>query len=165
MPSFNFLECEGIRFRKVTSHATSLCSKSDLELPSLNIPRSAPNAHLEDLPLGIASTYSADSGGYPALYYLSYIARHLSSYTVELLMFKQFNDLLRSPLDNGCLFNRLQVFNNFLDLSLVVHLAIYFDRFHLWIKKLKALCLQFLDCIPTISGIISFDVAQQIAAV
>nr|DAT02670.1 MAG TPA: hypothetical protein [Caudoviricetes sp.] len=59
MPSFNFLTFEGIRFRKVTSHATSLCSKSDLELPSPHIPRSAPNAQFEDLPLGIASTYSA----------------------------------------------------------------------------------------------------------
>nr|DAN30313.1 MAG TPA: hypothetical protein [Caudoviricetes sp.] len=30
-----------------------------MELPSPNIPCSAPNAQFEDLPLGIASTYSA----------------------------------------------------------------------------------------------------------
>lgn len=36
---------------------------------------------------GLNDSCSADSGSYPALYYLSYITRHLSSYGVELLMY------------------------------------------------------------------------------
>ena len=42
---------------------------------------------------GLNGSCSADSGRDPALYYLSYIARHLSSYAVELLMFTQFIDV------------------------------------------------------------------------
>ena len=42
---------------------------------------------------GLNGSCSADSGRDLVLYYLSYIARHLSSYTVELLMFAQFFDV------------------------------------------------------------------------